>query len=55
MLQEDKPRLVLRATLTSHFRPSVEAVARLLEGYTTTVDRALDVVSEQVSSRMPEG
>lgn len=47
--QENIPNLVLSATLRSPFRPPVESVARLLEGCASTVDLALDTVSQHVS------
>ena len=48
--QAHKAKIVLNASLQSPFRPPVESVTRILNGYASTVDFALDTVSQQASS-----
>eukprot|EP00903_Cladosiphon_okamuranus_P007634 g7403.t1 len=51
--QDDVPNLVFSASLQSSFRPPVESLARLLQGCATTVDLALDTVSQQTDRVAP--
>eukprot|EP00752_Nemacystus_decipiens_P002968 g2757.t1 len=50
---DDVPSVVFSATLQSPFRPPVESVARLLQGCASTVDLALDTVSQQTDRVAP--
>ena len=53
--QAHKAKIVLNASLQSPFRPPVESVTRILNGYASTVDFALDTVSQQASSNRGTG
>ena len=55
MLQMDKPSLVLSATLQSPLRPPLEFMARMLRGYGSTADSAVDTVSHQASHSVRDG
>ncbi|CAM9191760.1 unnamed protein product [Ascophyllum nodosum] len=49
----DKPSLVLSATLQSPLRPPLEFMARMLRGYGSTADSAVDTVSHQTKRVVP--
>lgn len=48
--QERRPQLTMYPFLASEMRPQAELASRLFNGYSSTVDRALDAVAEQVGS-----
>lgn len=50
---EHKARVIINTSLHSPFRPPVESVSRILSSYASTVDLALDTVSQQTQRVVP--